>query len=292
MMIFTKCANEDCGQKYRIKSVLLGQTARCKKCNTVFQIKEFTPPSKIIELGSEEDEPTDDPAKNSKKTRRSPKEVMQENIEEIKAAVADFLPRLNASLHNQDNESDTRLLIDKMLQDILGYRIEDIKTEQRIEGRRADYVLSINNEDALLIEAKRIGMALRDNQIFQASAYAAYSGTKWVVLTNALVWQLYHVSTKDRVTTELVFTIDLKDGLDDDEAFNFYLISKNGLSRKNLLERAWQKISALCYDNIVEAILTDGVITRIRTTLSKATSCPLKDEEVRQTIEENIFQLS
>jgi len=202
---------------------------------------------------------------------------MEEQIEEIKSAVNEFLPRLDASLHNQDNESDTRLLIDKMLQDVLGFRIEDIKTEQRIEGRRADYVLQINGQDVLIVEAKRIGMALRENQIFQASAYAAYSGLKWVVLTNAIVWQLYHVSTNDRVATELVFTIDLKDGLDDDEAFNFFLISKNGLSRKNLLDKAWQKISALCYDNIVEAILTDGVITRIRTTLAKATRCPLHE---------------
>lgn len=291
-MIYTKCTNEDCRQKYRIKSILLGQTARCKKCNTVFKIAEYTPPSKIIELGAVDDDGEESQEGEAKKTRRSPKEVMEEQIDEIKAAVNEFLPRLNASLHNQDNESDTRLLIDKMLQDVMGFRIEDIRTEQRIEGRRADYVLSINNEDALIVEAKRIGMALRENQIFQASAYAAFSGTKWVVLTNALVWQLYHVSTNDRVTTELVFTIDLKDGLDDDEAFNFYLISKNGLSRKNLLDKAWQKISALCYDNIVEAILTDGVITRIRTTLSKTTRCPLNDVEVRQTIEENIFQLS
>ena len=258
----------------------------------MFKIAEYTPPSKIIELGAENDDDAESQDDGGKKTRRSPKEVMAEQIEDIKSAVNEFLPRLDASLHNQDNESDTRLLIDKMLQDVLGFRIEDIKTEQRIEGRRADYVLQINGQDALVVEAKRIGMALRENQIFQASAYAAYSGRKWVVLTNALVWQLYHVSTSDRVATELVFTIDLKDGLDDDEAFNFFLISKNGLSRKNLLDRAWQKISALCYDNIVEAILTDGVITRIRTTLSKTTSCALKDDEVRQTIEENIFQLS
>lgn len=291
-MIYTKCINEDCGQKYKIKAILLGQMARCKKCSTVFKIEEFIPPSRIIELDADQDESVDEKETGSKKTRRSTKQVMQEDIEAINSAVVEFLPRLNASLHNQDNESDTRLLINKMLQQILGYRLEDIKTEQKIEGRRADYVLSINNEDVLVIEAKRIGMALRDKQVFQASAYSAYSGIKWVVLTNALVWQLFHVSTSDRVTTELVFTIDLKDGLDEGEAFNFYLISKNGMSRKNILDKAWQKISALCYDNIVEAILTDGVITRIRTTLSKMTGCSLKDEEVRQTVEENIFQLS
>jgi len=99
-MIFTKCANEDCGQKYRIKSVLLGQTARCKKCNTVFQIAEYTPPSKIIELGAEDDDDTESQGDGAKKTRRSPKEVIEEQIAEIKSAVNEFLPRLDASLHN------------------------------------------------------------------------------------------------------------------------------------------------------------------------------------------------
>jgi hypothetical protein len=290
-MLFTKCSNEDCGQKYKIKAVLLGQMARCKKCSTVFKIEEYTPPSKIIELDSDADDSATGKDADQK-TKRSQREVMHEQIEGIKLAVADFLPRLTASLHNQDNESDTRLLINQMLQSVLGFRLEDIKTEQKIEGRRADYILSVNTQDVLVIEAKKIGMALRDNQVFQAATYAAYSGIKWAVLTNAMVWQLFHVSTTDRLKNELVFTIDLKDGLDDSEAFNFYLISKYGFARKNLLDKAWQKISALCYDNIVAAILTDGVITRIRTTLCKISGCSLKDEEVRQTIEENIFQLS
>jgi predicted type IV restriction endonuclease len=271
---------------------MLGQMARCKKCNTVFKIEEFIPPSKIIDLGSEDDEVPSAKDAAGKRTKRSPKDIMQKHIDGIKAAVADFIPRLTASLQNQDNESDTRLLINQMLTSVLGYKPEDIKTEQKIEGRRADYILSINNENALIVEAKKIGMALRDNQVFQAATYAAYSGIKWAVLTNAMVWQLYHVATTDRLKNELVFTIDLKDGLDDYEAFKFYLISRFGLSRKNLLEKAWKKISALCYDNIVEAILTDGVITRIRTTLCKMSGCVLADDEVRQTIEENIFQLS
>ena len=62
-----------------------------------------------------------------------------------------------------------------MLQNILGYKIEDIKTEQKIEGRKADYVLSVKNEDVIVMEAKKIGMSLRDRHIFQATSYGAYS---------------------------------------------------------------------------------------------------------------------
>jgi hypothetical protein len=69
---------------------------------------------------------------------------MEENIALIKHETKDFLPRLNKSLEKQESESDTRLLINIMLQKILGYKVEDIRTEQKIEGIRADYVISIN----------------------------------------------------------------------------------------------------------------------------------------------------
>ena len=141
-------------------------------------------------------------------------------------------------------------------------------------------------------EAKKTGMALRERQIFQATSYGARAGIKWALLTNAVVWQLYHISTGDKIETDLIFTIDLRDGLDDDEANCFYLISKPGMSRKNLLKKRWKKISTLCYDNIINAILTDDVISKIRTTLSKQTGYKVTNDELRATIEENIFQLA
>ena len=90
----------------------------------------------------------------------------------------------------------------------------------------------------------------------------------------------------------MVFTIDLKDGLDDEEAEYFYLISKWGISRKGLLDRLWRKMSTLCYDNIVAAILSDEVISKLRVLLNKQSGGNVKDEDVRLAIENNIFQLN
>ncbi len=292
--MLTICTNKGCQQKYRVRSDLVGCKARCAKCETVFEIVEYEEKSKVVKLDFEDEvEDQDMPVDESIETRkrRSTREVMDEHMENIRVAVDKFLPRLEAALERQENESDTRLLITKMLQRVLGYNLEDIKTEQKIEGRRADYVLSINDIDVLIIEAKKIGMALRDRQIFQATSYGAYAGIKWAILTNAVVWQLYHISTAEKVETDLVFTIDLRDGIDAQEAHFFYLISKTGMSRKNLLDKLWQKISALCYDNIISAILTEDVVSKIRTTLSKQTGCRLSNDELRAAIEENIFQL-
>lgn len=292
--MFTICTNDECKQKFKISEEMIGLSGRCKKCNTIFKIEEYEKPPKVLELEIDSDDWKDANDKNealTNKKRRSSQEIMQEEVKRIIDNVNNFIPRLNNAFNTNENESGTRLLIDKMLQNILGYRLEDIKTEMKIEGRRADYVLSIGNEDVMVVEAKKIGMTLKERQIFQATSYGAYAGIKWVLLTNALVWQLYHVSIGEKIETDLIFTIDLKDGLDKDEATNFYLISKVGMSRKNLLDNLWKKMSALCYDNIVNVILTDQVITRIRGILTDQTGCNVTNDELRTAIEENIFQL-
>ncbi len=292
--MYTVCDNPECGQRYKIKPELLGKMARCKRCQNIFEVQEYKEPVKIIDLQCDEDDDTcqDQSTQPQTRKRRSPAEVMTENIAIIKAEVKELMPRLNTALDRGDNESDTRLLINKMLQRVLGYSLDDIKTEQKVEGKRADYVLSVNGEDCLIIEAKKIGMPLKQNQIFQATSYGAHSGIRWVILTNAIVWQLYHLSFGEKIETDLVFSIELRDGLDDDEAYYFYLLSKTGMARKQLLDKLWQKISALCYDNIVNAILTDDVISKIRATLSKQTGCRITNEELRASIENNILQLA
>jgi hypothetical protein len=290
--MFTVCTNGSCNQRYQVKPEILGMMARCKKCNTVFQVTEFKEPTPVIDFEPpEEESAAEGESQESAKRRRSSREIMGEHISHIKQNVNFIIPKLNNSYKKQDNESDTRLLINQILQDVLGFKLEDIKTEQRIEGRKADYVIAINGEDSLVIEAKRIGAGLRQQQIFQATSYAAYSGIRWAALTNALVWQLYHISTGEKIETELIFTVDMMDGLDDQEAYWFYLISRHGLSRKGLLEGIWRKVSALCYDNITNAILSDDVIAKIRKVLSKQTGYRATDEELRTAIEENVLHL-
>lgn len=113
-----------------------------------------------------------------------------------------------------------------------------------------------------------------------------------MILTNAIVWQLYRISTGERIEHDLVFTIDLLDGLDRQEAEYFYLISRDGMSRKNLLEQRWQKIRALSSENIVSVLLDEEILTKIRTTLTKRTGYKVTNDELRQVLEENILQLS
>lgn len=289
--MYTICTNPECRQQYKIKKEMIGSRARCKKCNTIFLVEEYKRPAALKFEAAENGEENN--VGNTGRRRRSSREIIEEHMEEIKERVEEIMPLLNDALQKKANESDTRLIIDKMIQKIMGYDLSEIKTEQKIEGRKADYVLSLGDTDVLIIEAKKIGMNLNERQIFQATSYGAQAGIKWVVLTNAVVWQLYHISTGERMEADLVFSIELRDGLDDDEAYYFYLLSKNGMSRKNLLNNLWKKISTLCPDNIIAAILSEPVITRIRTTITKQSGFSnIDNDEIRAVIEDNFFQLS
>jgi predicted type IV restriction endonuclease len=286
----TACVNPECNHIYNnISHEAIGKKARCKRCNTVFEIVEYIEPAR--EEPETQPEITEQEVKVERK-RKTVQEIVNEKLDDITVAINKILPLLNASYERKDNENDTRRLIDSILHGALRYEISDIKTEQKIESRRADYILSVKGEPVMVIEAKKIGMTLKENQIFQAAAYGAYAGIKWVVLTNALVWQLYRITTGEKIQHDLIFTIDLLDGLDREEAELFYLISKEGLSRKNLLEQRWEKIRALRPENIINVLLDEDVLSKIRTALIKRTGCKeITKEELKIILEQDVLQL-
>ena len=93
----------------------------------------------------------------AKKKRKASKEIIAEQIELIKCKMKPIMPQITSSFANNINESNTRLVLDRIFQDILGYTIDEIKTEQKIQGRAADYVLSPDGQDTIVVEAKRAG---------------------------------------------------------------------------------------------------------------------------------------
>ena len=227
----------------------------------------------------------------AKKKRKSSKEIIAEQIELIKCKMKPIMPQITTSFANNINESNTRLVLDRIFQDVLGYTIDEIKTEQKIQGRAADYVLSPDSQDTIVIEAKRAGTPLRQKQIFQATSYAAYSGIQWAILTNLTEWQFYKVSTVDKVDPHLVFTIDLQRGLDDENAYNLMLISKFGVLRKSLIDKVWLKTVCLRVETLIGAILNDEVLSKIRTIIVKETGGQITNDEIKRAIEVDILKI-
>ncbi|MBI5253458.1 MAG: N-6 DNA methylase, partial [Euryarchaeota archaeon] len=78
------------------------------------------------------------------------------------------------------------------LLEALGWRREDIEKEQRVLKGRADYILKIGNQEVLVIEAKRTGVQLTEEEGRQAVSYAYHRKIKFAVLTNFKQVRIYH----------------------------------------------------------------------------------------------------
>ncbi|MCI5168314.1 MAG: hypothetical protein D3903_20040 [Candidatus Electrothrix sp. GM3_4] len=151
--------------------------------------------------------------------------------------------------------------------------------------RRADYILSVDNEDMLVVEAKKAGMRLQNKHIFQATSYGAYSGIKWALLTNLQTWQLYYISTQEKIEENLVFSIDLTGDLGQEDFEKLILISRYCISKKRMLEKLRDEVNALRPENIINAIISEEVINKIRLTIKRDTGCNVVNEKIQQTLE-------
>ncbi len=220
-----------------------------------------------------------------KKRRRAPNEVLSEHTSRLLRGIKESLPAIHGAVGQKLNESNTRMILDRIFVDIFGYKISEVKAEQEIQGRRADYILSPNNKDVLVIEVKKAGMALREKQIFQATSYGAYSGIKWALLTNLVQWNVYHISTEDKVEGHCVFSVDLSEGVTRQDAEFLVLISRYGLGRESLLEKLWLETNALSESSIISAMLTGDVITKIRLTIKRDKGISITNEQVQLSLE-------
>ncbi len=234
-----------------------------------------------------QEENQDNTIKNSglKRKRRTPNQILLENTLCLLKGFENMLPTICDAFEKKLNESNTRMILDKIFIDILGYKMAEIKAEQEIQGRRADYVLAINHKDAIVVEVKKAGMILRKKQVFQATSYGAYSGIQWVLLTNLVEWQVYHVSMQDKVESNLVFSVDLKNNITQEDAEFLILISRYGLSRKNLIEKVWAETNALSETSIISSILTEDVITKIRMAIKRDKGVIVSNDKIQEVLE-------
>jgi len=224
------------------------------------------------------------------KFRKSSKDVILDYLKNIKEQLKLLSPHIVPAISEKFSESDTRMLIDRIFIDVLGYKLNEVKTEQKIGGRRADYILSVKNVDHIVVEVKKAGMPLREKQVFQATSYGAYSGIKWALLTNLETWQLYYINSGNKIEPELIFSFEIEDR--SVENINFlFAISRNGIIRKNILEKIKEKVQTLSQANIIGSMLSDDVISKIRTTINKNSSYKASQDEVFKIVEDLLVKL-
>lgn len=179
------------------------------------------------------------------------------------------------------DESGTRLMINTLLTDVLGYTsIDEIKTEYMIKGTYADYVIQIKGIRHFLVEVKSFSLELSEKHLRQAINYGANEGIDWAVLTNGKQFELYKIIFGKPIDAQKVFSIDLSDKTQQ-KCIAQYLqyLHKESVVKKEL-NNYWNRFVALEPKTIANVLFDKKIIDFIKRTLKTKFKNNFTDEEI------------
>ena len=182
-----------------------------------------------------------------------------------------FQPILASAKARDVNESDTVVIITDLLHEIFGYdKYSEITSEHMIRGTFCDLAIKIEGHLALLIEAKAIGLDLKEQFVKQAVDYSANQGVDWVALTNGIVWRVYKVSFTKPIEHELVVEFDLltMNPRKADDLGLLGLLAKEGWQKARLGDYHIQR-QALNRFTLAAVVLSEPVIEVVRRELRR-----------------------
>lgn len=171
--------------------------------------------------------------------------IIPKKIEDrVKQSLKKYQSVLKVAQSRDVGEADTVTIIKDMLSDVFGYdKYSEITSEYAIRGTYCDLAIKLDGKLSSLIEVKAIGIDLKEQHVKQATDYAANSGIDWVVLTNGVVWQVYHLVFSKPIEKELVLQFDLTtlNVRSDKDVESLYLLCKEGWQRSALGDYHTQK---------------------------------------------------
>lgn len=182
------------------------------------------------------------------------------------------------------NEADTVQRLIKVFEDVLGYdAMTEISREAAVKDKFVDVALKIDGNIRLLVEAKSAGTVLRDRHIEQAQSYAANSNLRWVLLTNGVAWNLYHLTFEEGIESSLAFSVDIKDEVTDKAADLLGLLHRQSV-KKGELEDYWSHRVALSPASIGQALFTEECLKFIRREIRRRERLLIDEEDLASAI--------
>jgi hypothetical protein len=201
--------------------------------------------------------------------------------EQLKVYKRKYLRKEFATL----NEADTRIMTNSFLTEILGYReLEEIKTEYRIKGEYADYVIQLKRKKHFVVEVKSIELDLNDRHLRQSLAYAANEGIDWILLLNGREIQLYRVNFGKPISTTLIFKVNLMDATELKKAPELlWYLTKRAVDKREL-DTFWKRTNALNPSNLAKLLYSEEIVKRLRNDLKDQTGIYFQVEDVADSL--------
>jgi predicted type IV restriction endonuclease len=197
------------------------------------------------------------------------------------AKLKKFADAFKAARERNANESDTVMILIKFFEEVLGYDplSGEITKEIPVKERYCDFAIVLDRKTEerkpeFLVEAKAAGVkSLIEKHIEQAYNYASRAPVHWVLLTNGLEWQLYHLAfdEKSGITPDRVFEVHYLEDLEANPDFvwdRLSVLAKTNV-RANGLETYYELTQLLSPKTIVSTVLGEEVLRKIRQELDR-----------------------
>lgn len=202
-------------------------------------------------------------------------------IERIKVYKKRYLKKQYLEL----DESATRLMVNSLLTEVLGYtELEEIKTEYRIRGEYADYVIQIARKKHFVVEVKSIQLDLNEKHLRQSVNYAANEGIDWIILTNGKQIELYKVLFTKPINSRKIFSFDLSVQEDFKKIPEFLIYLTKKSIEKNELGDFWKRFEALGPTQLSKNLYDIEIIKFLKKVLKKKTGLSFDDCDIMNSI--------
>ncbi len=218
-----------------------------------------------------------------------PKKITERFVKQVTR----FQKVLQIAKDRDVNESDTVAVLTDMFSDIFGYdKYLEVTSEVAIRGTYCDLALKVDDKVQFLIEAKAIGISLKETHMKQACDYGANHGVQWVVLTNGIEWRIYRIRFEQPINFDLVCTfnfLSLNPRTQKDQEFLF-LLTKEALGKK-AREQFYEKVQSVNRFVVGSLILSDPVISVIRRELKKlADGIRIDADEIEHLVRKEVLK--
>jgi hypothetical protein len=187
-------------------------------------------------------------------------------IDRTEAKLKNFKNIANSHRSKDVSEADTVTLVKDIFSDIFGFdKYTELTSEQLIRGQFCDLAVKIDGKIKFLIEVKSAGTELNDRHIQQAINYGSNQGVNWVILTNAIQWQMFKIKFGQPPSHELVASFNLIeiDPKKESDLQMLFLLAKEGISA-DAIQSFHQKISLLNRYTISQVLTSEPCPSVIR----------------------------
>lgn len=213
--------------------------------------------------------------------------------ERISAGIKKYQPILTAAKARDVGEADTVTIIKDILSDVFGYdKYSEITSEFSIRGTYCDLAIKLDNKLATLIEAKAIGLDLKEQHVKQAVDYAANQGVDWVLLTNGVTWRVYHLIFSKPIEQELVLEFDATSlsSRSEKDIETLFLLCKEGWLKSAIGEYHTQR-QALSRFFIGAVLQTDPILDTIRRELRRVSpDVKIDSEQIKDVLRNEVIK--